>query len=119
MKILVVDDEADARALMHDLLSAEGHRVTAAASAVEAMVHVQMDRYDLVLLDLMMPGIDGYEMAQFLATRWNTFDIPVVVVSCRGDAESRSWAALNGAGYLQKPFGSAELLDAVRTAVRP
>ena len=114
MKILAIDDERDTRQLMKDLLSHAGHQVTTASDAVEALAHLQMARYELVLLDMMMPGIDGAQLAQYLSTHWNTFDIPVLVVSCRKDAECKSWAQLNGCvGYIEKPFSPSELLDAV------
>lgn len=121
MKILAVDDEADTRRLYHDLLGASGHHVVTARDAVEAMTHLHLGGYDLILLDLMMPGIDGAQFAQYLSGHWNTFEIPVLVVSCRSDPESRSWTSLQGCrGYLQKPFSPSDLLEAVhRCAAAP
>jgi CheY-like chemotaxis protein len=114
MNILFVDDEADTRTLVRELLSDAGHRVTAAASGVEAIVQVEIQSFDLVLLDLMMPGIDGYQFAEFMSSHWNTFETPVVIVSCRKDPESKFLSKIfNCAGYLEKPFGPAELFDAV------
>lgn len=114
MRILAIDDEADTRKLYHDLLTQSGHQVTTARDAVEATAHLRLHRFDLILLDLMMPGIDGLQFAQYLSTHWDTFETPVLVVSCRSDAESRSWTALQGCkGFLAKPFSPAELLDAM------
>lgn len=119
MNILVVDDEKDARVLMRELLTQSGHAVTLAADATEAMMHVQMLPYDLVLLDIMMPGIDGHQFAHFMSTHWNLFYVPILVVSCRTDARSKSWAKLNGCvGYIEKPFSPGDLLDAVRKVER-
>jgi DNA-binding response OmpR family regulator len=119
MRILVVDDEEDARRFLKDLLCQASHQVTTASSAVHAIALVQMTSFDLVLLDLMMPGIDGHQFAQFMSSHWDTFDVPVVVVSCRTDAESKSWAKLNNCvRYVEKPFDSAELLDVVRDVER-
>jgi DNA-binding response OmpR family regulator len=114
MNVLVVDDDADARSLLRDLLASAGHRVTGAASVLEAILYVEMQRFDLVLLDLSMPGMDGLQFAEFMSCHWNTFDTPVLIVSARGDPESRSLARVyNCAGFLAKPFGAAELFDAI------
>ncbi len=114
MNVLVVDDDADARSLLRDLLGTAGHRVTAASSVLEAILHVELQRFDLVLLDLTMPGMDGLQFAEFMSCHWNTFETPVIVVSGRDDAESRSLARIyDCAGFLAKPFGAAELFDAI------
>ena len=114
MKILAVDDEADTRRLLKDLLEQAGHRVTVAADAIEAMLHLKLQNYDLILLDLMMPGIEGPKLAQIVGSHWNTFDIPILVISCRKDEEAKTWARLIGCvRYIEKPFSPPELLDAV------
>jgi two-component system phosphate regulon response regulator OmpR len=114
MNVLVVDDETDARALLRDLLMPAGHRVTTASSVLEAILHVELQSYDLVLLDLSMPGIDGFQFAEFMSSHWNTFDTPVLVVSAHEDPERRSLARVyNCAGFLAKPFSPAELFDAM------
>jgi two-component system phosphate regulon response regulator OmpR len=114
MRILAIDDEADTRRLYQDLLGQAGHHVTPARDAVEATALLKIGAFDLILLDLMMPGIDGLQFAQSLANRWDTFEIPVLVVSCRDDAESRAWTKLQGCrGFLSKPFTPADLLDAI------
>lgn len=115
MRILAVDDEADTLSLVRDLLEADGHAVVTATSAAEALVRVQMDAFDLILLDVMMPGVDGHQLAQFLSNQWDTFEIPMVMITCRADRESHGWARLNGcAGYIEKPFAPSELINVVR-----
>lgn len=114
MNILLVDDEEDTRIYLKNLLFSAGHGVTAAASGVEAIMHVEFQRYDLVLLDLMMKGVDGFQFAEFMSCHWNTFETPVLIMSCRKDPESKSLARIfDCAGYLEKPFSAAELLDAI------
>ncbi len=114
MNILVVDDEADTRRLLRDLLMRASHSVTLASDATEATAHLGLMKYDLILLDFMMPGVDGYQFSQYLATHWRTFDVPVLVVSCKSDSASTSWAKIQGCvGYIVKPFSPAELLDKV------
>jgi len=119
MNILLVEDEDDARAFTRDLLVSAGHHVTAAASGIEAILHVEIQRYDLVLLDLMMPGVDGFQFAEFMSCHWKTFETPVVIVSCRKDPESKSLVRVyDCAGYLEKPFSPAELFDVLFTVER-
>jgi DNA-binding response OmpR family regulator len=114
VNLLVVDDDDDVRRYMKDLLLSAGHQVTAAASGVEALLQVELQRFDAVILDLMMPGIDGFQIAEFMSSHWNTFDTPVLIVSSRSDPESKSLARVYACrGFLSKPFGPAELLDAV------
>jgi DNA-binding response OmpR family regulator len=114
MNILAVDDEKDTRRFLKDLLTRAGHTVITASSALEAMVHVQMESIDLALVDIMMPGIDGNQFAQFMSSNWNTFDIPMIVISCRKDDETKSWAKICGCvRYLEKPFNPGDLLDAI------
>jgi DNA-binding response OmpR family regulator len=115
MRILVVDDEEDTLAFLKDLLAQAGHRVVTTSKGLEAMAAAQIEPFDVILLDLMMPGTDGYQVAQFLSENWNTSDIPVIVISCRRDNESKSFATMFGcARYLEKPFEPAQLLEALR-----
>ena len=113
-RILIVDDEPDTLRLVRDLLVQAHYSVTAASSSVEALMHIHLTKFDLILLDLMMPGIDGHQLAEHLSSHWDTFEIPVIVVSCRKDAESKFWAKEYGCvRYLEKPFSPAELLETV------
>lgn len=119
MRILAVDDEKTVRHMLKELLRRAGHEVTTAASGIEAFAHVRTRRFDLILLDLIMPGMDGYQLAQYLSNNWDTFDIPVIVISGRTDAESKSWVTINGCvRYIEKPFRVGELLDAISEVER-
>lgn len=115
MKILAVDDEEDTLAFLKDLLTQAGHRVMTSSQGLEAMAAAQMEPFDVVLLDLMMPETDGYQVARFLSDNWNTSSIPVIVISCRRDEESKSFAKMFGCSrYLEKPFEPSQLLEALR-----
>jgi DNA-binding response OmpR family regulator len=115
MNILVVDDEQDTRRFLDDLLSELGHRVMTAASAPVARGILQRRPVDVVLLDLMMPGTDGFQFARYLSETWGTLDIPVVIISCRRDEDSKSYARIFGCvKYLEKPFDPTELIDTLR-----
>ncbi|MBI2930336.1 MAG: response regulator [Planctomycetes bacterium] len=119
MKILAIDDEKDTLAFMRDLLTQAGHQVATASSAVSGLLLARVDPPDLVFLDIMMPGIDGHQLAQSLAGSWDTFDIPIVILSCRSDRESKAWAKLNGCvRYLEKPASPSEILKVVREVER-
>ena len=114
MRILAVDDESDTRRLLKDLLRKAGHQVLATSSAIKALIHLRIQQFDLLLLDLMMPGIDGEHLAQILSTRRDTFELPIVVASCRKAEEEKSWPSLQRCvHFLEKPFSPAALLDAV------
>jgi two-component system, OmpR family, response regulator MprA len=108
--ILVVDDEKAIRELLCRVLAIAGYEVEAAADGYEALERVSTRRPDLILLDLMMPVLDGWTVLDRL--RDTTDPPPVVVVSAYLD-RGRAVAA-GASGYIDKPFRSAELLDACR-----
>ncbi len=115
MNILAVDDEKDECRFLADFLTRAGHHVVTAGSALEAMLRVQSEPIDLALVDLMKSRIDGNQFAQFMGTQWNTFDIPLILISGHDDVESRSLARICGCvSCLEKPFSPAELLDHIR-----
>jgi DNA-binding response OmpR family regulator len=115
MNILIVDDEEDTRRFLVDLISGAGHRVETANDGLEAMAALQISRFDAVLLDLMMPRVDGYQVLRFLSDQWTPVPLPVIVISCRRDEESRSYSKMYGcARYLPKPFEPRALMAALQ-----
>jgi CheY-like chemotaxis protein len=117
--ILVVDDEPSNRKLLELLLQFDGYRTTAAATGEQALASVLEDRPDLVLLDIMMPGMDGYQVASILKTDPATADIPIMMVSSLDDRGARRSGARAGAeDFLAKPIARAELLLRVRNLLR-
>jgi CheY-like chemotaxis protein len=113
--ILVVDDEKAIRELLARVLTIAGYEIEAAADGHEALERVAARRPDLVLLDLMMPVLDGWSVLDRL--REQADPPPVVVVSAYLD-RGRVVAA-GASGYLAKPFRSADLLKAVRRVLEP
>jgi two-component system KDP operon response regulator KdpE len=108
-KILVVDDEPQMRRVLRATLVAHGYEVVEAGSGEEALSNLSVDRCDCVLLDLGLPGMNGFDTCR--AIRANS-QVPVIVVSIR-DSENDRWAA-QAAGandYITKPFGIEELLS--------
>lgn len=109
--ILFVDDDPDTLQLIKLMLGRRGFRVTTASGGARALKAMQDDLPDLVLLDLMMPVMDGYEVCRQIRANPRTAHVPVVVLSARAHAESRVEAFRCGADdYLTKPVRSSELI---------
>ncbi|HEY5048837.1 MAG TPA: response regulator transcription factor [Rhizomicrobium sp.] len=106
--LLVVDDDDRLRALLQKYLSSNGFRVSAAANAAEARALVKSIAFDLLIVDVMMPGESGLELTRFLRAQ---SQIPVLILTARGEAEDRIAGLEHGADdYLAKPFEPRELL---------
>ena len=113
--MLLVDDERAIRTICRVNLEGDGLGVTEAADGAEALEEVRRARPSLVLLDVMMPGVDGWNVAEQLAADDETREIPVVFLSARVAPEDRLRAQELGAvGYVVKPFDPLELAGIVR-----
>lgn len=109
-RVLVVDDERSIRTICRINLEAAGLEVLEANDGGEALELISAERPSLVLLDVMMPGVDGWGVAARLAAEAETRDLPVVFLSARASADDRRQAADVGAvGYIVKPFDPLEL----------
>ena len=109
--ILVIDDDIHIGNLLQEALEGEGYRVSQAYSGTEAVLALDRERPDLILLDLMLPGLSGEEVLPRLA------GVPVIVVSAKADPDSKVSLLMEGAAdYVTKPFVLRELL--ARVAVR-
>ena len=115
--VLVVDDEADIRALIDEILSEEGYEVTVAGDATEARAARDDSRFDLVLLDIWMPGTDGITLLR----EWSEpgdLDCPVVMMSGHGTVDTAVEATRLGAfDFVEKPLSLAKLLHTVERAI--
>ncbi len=108
VKILIVDDEPMMRNLLLKILESEGYKITLAASALEALDRLDEDKFDLMLSDVKMPGMNGFELLEEVKKKWN--DMAVIVMTGYGDAFTIKEALLKGAyEYLSKPFKSHEV----------
>ncbi len=111
--IFVVDDDINIGNMLEELLTKEGYRVTRAYSGTEAALILSSQRPDLVLLDLMLPGLDGRELLPALS------GIPVIVVSARAGVADKVELLLGGAAdYVTKPFDTQELLARIAVHLR-
>jgi two-component system KDP operon response regulator KdpE len=115
-KILVVDDEPQIRRIMRTTLTAEGYAVYDARSGEEALDAVREQRFDLVLLDVNMPGMGGLEACRSIRS---TSDTAIIMLTVRSAEEDKVAALDAGADdYVTKPFGMPELLARIRAALR-
>jgi len=113
--ILLVDDDERVRELVRITLEQEGYRVREAGSADEGMTSIEESRPDLVLLDVLMPQVDGWEMLRRMQERYGTGAIPVVMFSGSAQEGSRAQATSRGArGFVGKPFDLQQLVDQTR-----
>jgi len=117
--ILIVDDEAQNRRLLAVLLRPEGYHTESAASGEEALDAVANFAPDLILLDIMMPGIDGYQVASILKANPATANIPIIMVTAHGERGARLAGLEAGAEeFLTKPVDRTELWLRVRNLLR-
>ena len=118
-RILVVDDEPDITALVAYHLARAGYLVTTAASGSEAIRAAKEARPDLVILDLMLPGISGYDILAELRSREETRDVGVILLTARREEADRIRGLSLGADdYLTKPFSPQELILRVAAVLR-
>jgi two-component system alkaline phosphatase synthesis response regulator PhoP len=113
-KILVVDDEDDILHFLELVLEEKGYDVITASGGHEALTRAQMDKPDLVLLDIMMPQMDGWEVLKLLRVDEETTRIPVAMLSARIEAKDRVQGLQEGAvDYICKPFSLHELFEKI------
>jgi DNA-binding response OmpR family regulator len=112
--ILAVDDEPELTDLMHYHLVRAGHHVTTAANGWEAIHAVRANRPDIILLDLMLPDLDGFGVCEILRREAATATIPIIIVSAWASTDSRNLGLELGAlDYITKPFSPQELVERV------
>jgi len=117
--VLIVDDEERNRKLLQVLLGADGYRTEHAANAEEALIAIARSMPDLILLDVMMPGMNGYELATILKADPITSNIPIIMLTAHVDRSARLLGLKAGAEeFLTKPFEAAELSLRVRNLLR-
>ncbi len=116
--ILIVDDDPDIRTFLRAVLEGDGHQVHEASTGMEALGHLQLHRPQLVLLDVMMPNMDGFAVAQAMKSRPGPF-VPVILLTALDDPASRERGIASGADeMLAKPVHPFELRLRVRAMLR-
>ncbi|MBE2258585.1 MAG: response regulator [Candidatus Accumulibacter sp.] len=110
-KILVVDDSPTERHVMKALLTSSGYEVITAESGEEGIAKAKSELPDLVLMDVVMPGLNGYQATRTLTRDETTRNIPVIVCTTKGQETDKIWGLRQGAqDYLVKPVNGQELL---------
>ncbi len=112
--VLVVDDEAPIRLLCRVNLEAEGMRVLEAADGIAGVEVARAELPDVILLDVMMPGMDGWQVAESLVDDESTNHIPLIFLTARAELRDRAKGLeLGGVDYITKPFNPVELASVV------
>ena len=118
-KVLVIDDEAPIRLLCRVNLEAEGMAVLEAADGSAGLETARSEHPDVVLLDVMMPGRNGWEVAEELLADERTNQIPIIFLTARAEVKDRAKGIdLGGVDYVTKPFNPVELAPLVQDLVR-
>ena len=115
-KILIVEDDADIAAIERDYLELSGYEVTICSDGTSGLNAALTENCDLLLLDLMLPGTDGFTICRAVREKK---DIPILMVTALGkDVDKIRGLGFGADDYIEKPFGTSELLARIRTAIR-
>src|SRR5512135_1990401 len=118
-KILIVDDEPDIVELVTYNLKKDGFRVAAASDGEEALHKIRKDKFDLVVLDLMLPGIQGVEICRIIRNDPKTAGTPIIMLTAKGEEVDRVIGLESGADdYMTKPFSARELIARIKAVLR-
>ena len=118
-KILLVDDEPDIVELVRYNLKKEGFEVHSAFDGEEALAKIRKENFDFIILDLMLPGMQGSEICRILRNDSATSDIPIIMLTARGEEVDKILGLEIGADdYMTKPFSPRELLARIKTIMR-
>ncbi|MCK6406203.1 MAG: response regulator [Rhodocyclaceae bacterium] len=113
-KILVVDDSPTERHFMVDLLTKNGYQVVTAESGEEGVSKAKAEKPDLIIMDVVMPGLNGYQATRTLTRDEETKNIPVLMCTSKGQETDKIWGLRQGAqDYLVKPVNPEELLGKI------
>jgi len=114
-KVLVVEDEPDTLQLVKESLEFEGYEVITATDGIEAEDKAHRENPDIIILDIFLPKRDGYEVCRRLREDKNTFGIPIIMLTAKGDYGSRLKGFLQGAfDYVAKPFSTEDLIKKIK-----
>ena len=114
-KILVADDEKDLVQMLVLRLEACGYKTISAYDGKSAIEEAEKEKPDLIILDIAMPVMDGFEALRRLRSNAKTKDIPVIMLTCKGESKAIFKAQGSGAAdYIIKPFDSSELLEIIK-----
>lgn len=114
-KVLVVDDSDTDRKSLEQICSGAGYVVLTAKSGIEAVAKAKSERPDAILLDVIMPDMNGFQACRSLTSTAETKNIPVILVSSKGEKTDKVWGEEQGAkGYVTKPYTPDQILSQLR-----
>ncbi len=119
--VLVVEDSATQRQMISDLLKESGLNasVVSVGDGVEALEQIKNERPDVIVLDIIMPRMNGYEVCRQIKTDPSTQNVPVVMCSSKGEEFDKYWGLKQGAdAYIAKPFEPEELIGTIKQLLR-
>jgi phosphate regulon transcriptional regulator PhoB len=118
-RILIVDDEPDLVELVAYNLKREGFKVSASPDGEDALEKIRKGTFDLIILDLMLPGIQGVELCRMLRSNPKTESLPIIMLTAKSDTSEKIKGLETGADdYMTKPFSPSELIARVRALLR-
>lgn len=111
IKVLLVDDEADLIETLRYRLETAGYDLISGSDGLAGVAKAELEKPDIVLLDIMMPRMDGYQACRAIKHNKATRHIPVVLISAKaGDVDEKKWKEAGADGYISKPFDGKDLL---------
>lgn len=117
-KILVVDDDLNIQEMLNSGLSRYGYAIQVSGSAIDALSLVERTKFDLLIIDVMMPDIDGITLCKTIRNMDKSADIPIIILTALSDAETMNDALLFGAvDYIVKPFDIRALKEKIEAAL--
>lgn len=117
-RILVVDDEVYILHILEFSLAVEGYDVMTAPSGEQALQMIEEDRPDLIVLDILMPGIDGLEVCRCIKADERLADIPIIFLSAKEQKADRAFGlALGASAYISKPFSPQKLIEEIQVVL--
>jgi twitching motility two-component system response regulator PilH len=117
-RVMIVDDSPTDVQNLKNILQRAGHSVVEATSGQDALERVKLEKPDVVIMDVVMPGVNGFQATRSLSKDATTSHIPVIVVSSKNQETDRVWALRQGAReYLVKPVKETDLLAKIKTVL--
>ena len=114
-RVLIADDSSTDLKKLEQIVSGAGYQVITAATGKEALAKAKSDRPDAILLDVIMPDMNGFQACRAITTDADTKSIPVILVSSKGEKTDKVWGEEQGAkGYVTKPYTSEQILGHLR-----
>ena len=115
-KILIVDDSPTERHVLNDLLTKAGFEVVTSDNGEDAIVKARQVKPDLILMDVVMPGLNGFQATRAISKEPTTSQIPVVLVTTKDQETDKVWGMRQGAkAYITKPFTESQLIEVINS----